>query len=96
LLKSNWIWFQPENHYYHFTKNSLIYLLNNSGFKTIEIKRQKPNNLLTNKSLSLSNKVFNKYLKSKNTFLDFLKHKYEYITGAEVYAVAKKTSDTYH
>jgi SAM-dependent methyltransferase len=44
ILKSKWVWFQPENHYFHYSLKSLQYILALSNLKIIEINYQKPSN----------------------------------------------------
>jgi 2-polyprenyl-3-methyl-5-hydroxy-6-metoxy-1,4-benzoquinol methylase len=89
VFKSKWIWFQPENHYFHYSLKSLKYLLNNSGFKTIEIYHRKPNNSLTKRSYKLSEKAFGKYFRESRSLRKKISRIYQDMTGVEIFAVSK-------
>jgi len=42
IMKKNWIWFQPENHYFHYSLKSLKYLLEKNNFEVMEISHRNP------------------------------------------------------
>ena len=42
IFKSKWTWFQPENHYFHYTQKSLKYLLEKSGYKVLYQQKRNP------------------------------------------------------
>jgi hypothetical protein len=90
LLKHKWIWFQPDNHYYHFSIKSLTNLLKISGFELIEMEHRRPNNKYTIKMSSLTNHIFNKYFNNHFNFRQYLSQYYQYVTGIEIFAIAKK------
>lgn len=90
LLRSRWIWFQPQNHLFHYTKKSLQNLLNLTGYKILFIKSQKPNNFLTLFAGLLSIIIHMKREKIFQKMKTILKLFYEYLTGVEIIAVCKK------
>lgn len=89
LFKSKWVWFQPDNHYFHYTSQSLQYFLTSSYLKIIEINCQKPYNQNIKTKYNASTKIFQKEIQSKFQFRSFLQEKYENITGREIFCVAQ-------
>ena len=85
-----WIWFQPESHYFHFTPKSLKNLLESCDYSVEYVKSGRPNNCLTYFSNFISKKSFKKYFGLKPTTKSYIYTIYEYLTGIEVFAVAKK------
>lgn len=90
ILKSRWIWFQPHNHYFHYTINSLSYLLEHNGFEIVLVKRRRPQNCKTNQAKFLSNSVYRKYFNRTIPLKRKLAYFYSWITGEEVFAIARK------
>ncbi|MEI6089558.1 MAG: class I SAM-dependent methyltransferase [bacterium] len=90
ILKSRWIWFQPQNHYFHYTINSLSYLLEHNGFEIILVKSRRPQNCKTNQAKRLSNSVYRKYFNQTISLRRKLAYYYSWITGVEVFAIARK------
>jgi len=90
LFGKKWIWFQPENHYFHYTIGSLKNLLEISGFTVLKIEHRKPNNRLTKSYNNLSNKTFKKFFKHRTSKKSELSRIYQDITGVEIYAAAVK------
>ncbi len=93
IFGSNWIWFQPENHYYHYSIKSLSYLIESSGFTLLNIEHRKPNNRLTKLYNRLSNKTFKKYFGQRVSFNKRFSRIYQDLSGVEIFAVAKKNND---
>ena len=90
LLKHRWIWFQPENHCYHFTVQSLKNVVERAGFEVITIRSQRPSNGLTLKAGTVAMKSFGRYMGEKTSVKRRLAILYQYLTGIEVYVIAKK------
>ncbi len=90
LLKHRWIWFQPENHCYHFTVQSLKNVVERAGFDVITIRSQRPSNGLTRKAGAVAMKSFGRYMGEKTSVKRRLAMIYQYLTGIEVYVIAKK------
>ncbi len=93
ILKSKWIWFIPNNHYFHYTIQSLKYLLENNGFEIIFIRNRKPQNCITQKSNLLANRVYKRYFNKSQTLRNKLAVYYSWLTGSEVFALARIKSD---
>ncbi len=89
LLKSRWIWFQPENHLFHFTEISLKNILEISGFSIVELRKRKPNNMLTKRSYRLTGTMFSGLFDMSLTMRKRIARIYEDITGSELFAVAR-------
>ncbi len=89
LLKDKWIWFQPENHYFHFSEKSLRFLLNSAGYEVVSVSAGRPNNSITRQANRLANKSFAKYFNSNISFRKKIGRLYEDITGVELLAVAR-------
>lgn len=90
LFKNKWVWFQPENHYFHYSSKALAQLLAQTGFELIHICEQKPNNLFTRRAYRLSVDVFKTYFQARRTLKNRAGRLYENLTGVEVYAAAMK------
>lgn len=90
ILKERWIWFQPENHYYHFTQQSLHNLVQQAGFTPLFLHSQKPNNSLTLSSGGVALRSFSQYGELHNTFRLRISSAYQYLTGVELYTIAQK------
>lgn len=90
LFGEKWIWFQPKNHYFHFTRKSLYNILKISNFKEIEIRPNYPNNTLTKKQHRLVQKLFRKTFDTTSDLRSKISRKYEDFFGVELIATAKK------
>lgn len=90
LLRQHWIWFQPQNHSYHFSLPSLGTLLERSGFELLHLCSQRPNSFLTLRSTALAAKSFARYAGMHSSLKRILSGYYEYLTGIELYAIARK------
>jgi hypothetical protein len=90
LFGDKWIWFQPQNHYFHYTETALNQLLQLVGFEVIQIQSQRPNNNLTDKAYSLALMTFKKYWGDTISLRKKLARIYENITGIELCAIAVK------
>lgn len=89
ILKSRWIWFQPQNHYFHFSHKSLNFLLKSQGFDVVKIEKRRPNTRLTRKAFWQSQLIFSHSFGNNPSFADFLKYFYQATTAVELLAVAK-------
>jgi SAM-dependent methyltransferase len=89
ILKSRWIWFQPQNHYFHFSHKSLNHLLGQLNFDVLKIEKRKPNTRLTRKAFWQSQMIFSNAFENNPTLIEFLKYFYQAITAVELFAVAK-------
>lgn len=90
IFRKKWIWFQPENHYFHYTKESLNYLLRSSGFSVVKLAERKPNNRLTKAFNKLSMRTFQRFFNRKSSLKGKLSRYYQDLTGVELFAFAKK------
>lgn len=91
MLGSYWIWFQPNNHYVHYSKNALISLLEQHGFEIIQCQSRKPNNRTTFKAGLLADTILLENVGYKQSLKKFLGRIYEHFAGVELYLIAKKT-----
>lgn len=90
IFRDKWIWLQPENHYFHYTKKALEILIKKNGFKIEMLKKQKPNNYLTKLMTSLVDDTYEEYFDDKESFLRKVKRSYENLVGIEYYLIATK------
>ncbi len=88
LLGERWIWFQPRNHYFHYTKASLTHLLESVGFRVLLIRSQRPNNWITHCSFYVASATLKKYRRWVPSFRKRLGRFYEHLVGIEIYSVA--------
>ena len=89
LFGKYWIWFQPRNHYFHYTWQSLEILLQSAGYSTELIEHRKPNNRFSKRQFKTTSALFNSLFNYKISLRKYLSRKYEDWTGIELYAVAK-------
>lgn len=89
LLKDKWIWFQPHNHYYHFSLNSMRILLELTGYNVVEIEHRKPNNRVTKKMFSVAGGLFKREYRESYSMKKRLGRIYQDLTGIEIFAVAR-------
>ncbi len=89
FLKSKWIWFQPQNHYFHFSHKSLDYLLSSQNFLVKKIEKKKPNTRLTRKAFWQSQMIFSSSFEQNPSFVDIFKYFYQATTAVELFAVAQ-------
>lgn len=89
LFGLKWIWFQPQNHFFHYSLKSLNHLLTQSGFELVELSHRKPNNRITRKMYRIANSSFGQTFDYRKSMLSHLKRYYEDLTGIELYAVVK-------
>jgi len=89
LFGKYWIWFQPRNHYFHYTWQSLEILLQSAGYSTELIEHRKPNNRFSKLQFKTTSALFNSLFNYKISLRKYLSRKYEDWTGIELYAVAK-------
>ena len=90
LLHQQWIWFQPENHCYHFTLVSLKNIVQRAGFDILISRSQRPSSILTLRAGSVAIKTFSTYTGQKTSIKRRLATLYQYITGIELYVIARK------
>ena len=89
LRGEKWVWFQPQNHYFHYSKKSLGIILRKAGFDVTSIASQRPNDALTVRSNLLAGSVF-KGKAAAETFRSRLARVLEDITGVELFAMARR------
>jgi 2-polyprenyl-3-methyl-5-hydroxy-6-metoxy-1,4-benzoquinol methylase len=89
VFTDKWKWFQPENHYYHFSENSLRVLCEKAGFTVKNISSKRPNNFITKSSYHLSESVFSGIDTTSRSLGNYIKRKYEDITCKELLAIIK-------
>lgn len=90
LLGSKWIWFQPENHYFHYTNHALGKLISESGFHLERITVQYANNRFTKRMNGLLNSFFAYAFNREISLKKRLSRVYQDITGVELFAIARK------
>lgn len=90
VLKHRWKWFQPHNHYFHYTKSSLSKLLANAGFKVIHCNSQNPSDRLTDTAFKVAKDSIKKYFGQETSLRYTLGTIYEKWTCRELYLIAKK------
>lgn len=90
LLGKYWIWFQPENHYFHYTNKSLGYLLNSCGFKLEKITMRYANDRFTKQMNRILNSFFTYAFQRNVPIRKRMGRIYQDLTGVELFAVAKK------
>ena len=90
LFRQYWIWFQPHNHYVHYSKQSLKKLVEAQGFDIIQCISRKPNDGITHRAGVMADHA----LRTHFSFAQSLKKKlgriYEHVTGIEIYLIARK------
>lgn len=90
LLRQFWIWFQPQNHYVHYSPKALQYLVDSQGFEVISCISRKPNNSQTFKAGLLADRTLKTSFLHSQTLKKRFGRIYEHITGTEIYLIAKK------
>lgn len=90
LLQHRWVWFQPQNHNFHFSHASLDFLLRKAGFQPYFVRSQRPNSFITMRSTYIAQKAFTEYAQTSITIKDYLSPWYQFLTGIELFAIAKK------
>lgn len=89
ILKDKWDWLQPENHLFHYSLESLEYLLKSIGFDIEKISHNKPNNVLTKRAFKLSNEVFYQYFDNRLLTKKKIARKIQDLIHTEIYVIAK-------
>lgn len=92
LLKHRWVWFQPEHHSYHFSAATLKTVVEKAGFSVEFVVSQRPNNRLTLQAGHTASRSFFRYLRHPSSIKRRLSAYYQYLTGIELYLLARKTS----
>ena len=90
VLGRFWIWFQPHNHYVHYSKQSLSTLMESVGFDIVECYSRKPNDNQTFKAGILADRTLRNSFSYKQSVRKFLGRLYEHLTGVEIFLVARK------
>jgi SAM-dependent methyltransferase len=83
LTGERWIWYQPRNHYVHYSPNGLKSLLTRHGLRPVTIQSQRPNTFLTNVSFSVASACF-----GRRTLKKTIGRFYEQIVGVEIFCIA--------
>jgi SAM-dependent methyltransferase len=89
IFSSKWIWFQPENHYFHFTSHSLSYVLHEAGIEVLKTEHRKPNNRFTKRNFKLIRTLFGYAYQERLSLRSRIVRWYENVTGVELYAVGQ-------
>lgn len=89
MLRDKWIWFQPENHSFHFSTQSLSEVLRRNNFNLLHVVSQRPNSFLTWKAYRMATSSFRALAGDARTLKQVLSVYYQYLTAVEVYAVAE-------
>jgi SAM-dependent methyltransferase len=84
-----WIWLQPENHFFHYTSQSLTELLDRAGYSIEITEHRKPNNRFTKRMYKTSAGFFKFLFGTGFNLRKYLIRKYEDVTGIEIFVVAK-------
>lgn len=90
LLRQYWIWFQPRNHYVHYSKQSLKKLVEAQGFDIIQCISKKPNNSITHRAGIMADHALRAHFSFAQSFKKKLGRIYEHFTGIEIYLIARK------
>jgi len=90
LLQQHWVWFQPQNHNFHFSRTSLNFLLTKAGFHPYFVRSQRPNSFITMRSTRIAQSTFTRYTGTSLTAKEYLSPWYQFLTGIELFAIAKK------
>lgn len=88
LLRDKWLWYQPQNHCFHFTKKALAHLLSVCGFKVIKLISQRPNDLATLLSFGVATISLKRYPEFRLPVRKKLGCLYESVTGIELFCIA--------
>lgn len=90
LLRQYWIWFQPQNHYVHYSPASLARLVESQGFEIIQCSSRKPNDGITYRAGIMADRTLHTHFSFKQSLKKRLGRIYEHITGVEIYLIARK------
>jgi SAM-dependent methyltransferase len=90
LLKEKWIWFQPHNHYFHYTLQSFKFLFELMNYEILELRHRKPNNCMLWRFASITSKFFRREVEYKFGFKKKLGQLIQFITGTEILLIARK------
>lgn len=88
ILRHKWRWFQPHNHYFHYTKKSLTKMFELAGYKVIKCVSQDPSNHLTDAAFDLADDTLRQYFNEKASLRYKLGTIYERYTCRELYLIA--------
>lgn len=91
IMKHNWIWFQPKNHYFHFSIKSLMNLVQRHGFTIKLAKHRKPNNSITKRLTSVARASMMHNNNYKSTLRNRIGYLVESVVGVEVFLIAEKS-----
>jgi hypothetical protein len=92
IFRQRWIWFHPRVHALHYNERSIRTLLQRHGLEIVFIRRQRPNTCLTRTAGRLARRVFTRTMNVPSPSLrDRIARTYQDITGAEIYAIARRT-----
>ena len=90
LLRQYWIWFQPQNHYVHYSPQALSKLVESQDFDIIQCISRKPNDGITHKAGIMADLALAKHFSFKQSLKKKIGRIYEHITGVEIYLIARK------
>jgi SAM-dependent methyltransferase len=87
LTGEQWIWYQPRNHYVHYTPDGLKSLLTRHDFHLVTIQSQRPNTFVTDVSFSVASACF-----GRRTLRKTVGRFYEQLMGVEIFCVAEHSA----
>jgi SAM-dependent methyltransferase len=91
IFRQRWIWFHPRVHVMHYTEHSIRVLLQRHGLEVVFIRRQRPNTRLTKAAGRLARRVFQLTMEvPAPSVRDRIARVYQDITGAEIFAIARR------
>lgn len=89
-MKQYWIWFQPKNHYFHFSTKSLRDLVEQIGFNIRVLKHRKPNNSLTKRQTAVARISMMNNTNYQPTLRNRMGYLVESLVGVEIFLIAEK------
>lgn len=90
ILGKAWIWFQPNNHYVHYSRTSLTKLIEHHGFEVLSCTSRKPNNMNTWRAGGLADTTLKRNFGYSQTLRKYIGRMYEHLTGVELFLIARK------
>jgi SAM-dependent methyltransferase len=87
LTGERWIWYQPMNHYVHYSPDGLKSLLTRHGLHPVMIQSQRPDTFLTNLSFSLASACFGRRSLRKTVGRFIVQ-----LMGVEIFCIAEHSA----
>lgn len=89
IMKNKWIWFQADNHYFHYSINSLKHLLEKNKFEVIDINHRNPSKISHYLKYLISRIEFSKSGLIPFDYKIILTQILKNITATEIFVIAK-------